>query len=78
LIWGKEHIVQLSPRPSTSWEDQAEEVEALGKENIEPSDQDKLEKAKIARTPTNAKKVWMVAGKKKKSPSITQPMVTRS
>jgi hypothetical protein len=59
-----------------SWEDEANEVEA--KEKSEPLDPKNVGMVGFASTPLSLNASWMVVGKKKKTPSTSQPMVTRS
>jgi hypothetical protein len=73
---GKESQVHPSSTALVSWADEADEAEASKKSD--PPDPGNEGMAGLASTPLSLNVGWTVVRKKKKTPSVSQPMVTRS
>jgi hypothetical protein len=73
---GKDSQVHPSSTALVSWANEADEVEASG--NSDPPDPGNEGMTGLASTPLSLNVGWMVIRKKKTTPSISQPMVTRS
>lgn len=76
LDLGKESQVHPSSHPLASHAYEVDKAVAVKK--TKPPKQENTRMAGLAMAPLYVKEVWMVVGKKKKTPSTTQPMVTRS